>query len=896
MPPYVLRLEAISARRADLFGGKARGLGALARAGFPVPAGFAVSTDAFTAFVRETLPPAEWPAALLSGDASARRADRLALTRERLLSAPLPPRVEQAIRDAYAALAGTGAAHVAVRSSSTAEDGDVASGAGVLETVLNVVGDDALRDAIRRCWASLYGEVALRYIARAGTLPRAPAIGVVVQAMVPADKSGVLFTRNPLGGGSDEMLVNCALGLGSAVVDGRISPDTYRIDRWSLAVREVIPGDKRISVTMAPEGRQGVVEREVEPERAERPALSEDELKRLASLGRRVEAHFGAPRDIEWSIAGQEILILQARPITGLAERDRTSRSSRWRGKRAPERTADPAEIVWSNVNVGEALPGVATPLTWSILGGFSELGFRRAFGSLGCSVPRDAKLVGNFRGRIYLNMSEFMAIASQVPGLSPASILAFGGGGEIDRLEAGVPHRSRAAVVARVPLTIARYARENWNLGERVSRFEEEFAAERGRFERTDLRIVAPAALDQTLVEIEQLLERTGAVMLTVYGNLLGSAVAMRALLRFSAGDDAERLSRELLTGLADVDSAAPGLALWHIAEVARTDPAAMRLILETPPSVLRVTALPDGPTRRALASFLTAYGSRGAREAEIAEPRWREDPSLVFATIRGHLLRPIGGGPGELELRRRRIRERAEEELTKRLLPPERTALRHLLAIVQRYTRWRERLRGRVTDVLGMFRAVALEASRRLANAHPDLAPTGGAIADAAFFLTIDELHAYLRGSADALGPLVRQRRVQYERDRTLPDPPDTFVGFPPSVRAISTADGVLTGLAASPGVAEGVVRVLVDPSRAEDLAPGEVLVAPYADVGWSPLFLVASAVVTDMGGPLSHAAVIAREYGVPAVFNVKNGTRILRTGQRVIVDGDLGLVRRV
>src|SRR5262245_60387644 len=149
MPPYVLRLEAISARRAELFGGKARGLGALARAGFPVPAGFAVSTDAFSAFVRETLPPAEWPAALLSGDASARRADKFASIREKLLSAPLPQRVEQAVRDGYASLASTGVRHVAVRSSSTAEDGDVASGAGVHETILNVVGEPALEIAIR---------------------------------------------------------------------------------------------------------------------------------------------------------------------------------------------------------------------------------------------------------------------------------------------------------------------------------------------------------------------------------------------------------------------------------------------------------------------------------------------------------------------------------------------------------------------------------------------------------------------------------------------------------------------------------------------------------------------------------------------------------------------------
>jgi pyruvate,water dikinase len=216
----------------------------------------------------------------------------------------------------------------------------------------------------------------------------------------------------------------------------------------------------------------------------------------------------------------------------------------------------------------------------------------------------------------------------------------------------------------------------------------------------------------------------------------------------------------------------------------------------------------------------------------------------------------------------------------------------VRHLLSLVQRFMRLRERLRSYVTEVLGMFRELALDASHRLERRDPALG------ADAAFFLTVDELRGVLSGELRHIVALVRQRRRQYERDVALPDPPDTFVGYPPQVEAPAAPTGSdgLTGLGASSGRYEGLARVLLTPADASELRRGEVLVAPYADVGWSPLFTVAGAVVTDLGGPLSHASIVAREYGVPSVVNVKVGTRVIRTGDRVEVDGDAGTVRIV
>ncbi|MCC6877045.1 MAG: hypothetical protein IT378_22260, partial [Sandaracinaceae bacterium] len=871
----VRRIESIVPRKSRAFGGKARNLAALARAGFPVPAALALDTSLCESFYAHVLADREQPAALLAGKLSA---DRLEEAARRVREAPLPPELAAPIRGAFEALRAEGARAVAVRSSSPWEDQEAASAAGLHESFLGVESEEALFDAVRACWASLLSLRALTYVRTVAGADVRPAVGVVIQAMVPAEVAGVLFTVNPLSADPGEMVINASYGLGSTVMDGHVSPDTYRVDKATGFVRDRVLGDKERAARWAP-GR-GTWHEDVLPEARARECLDDEILARLVDLGRRVEEHFDDARDLEWAVAGGSLYLLQARPVTALAMPPPSSRQVR------RQRKKDRSRIVWSNVNVGEALPGVATPLTWSILSDFSDRGFRRAFGALGCSVPRDAELVGAFRGRIYLNLSEFVEIAAQVPGLRPRTLLSLGGGGETERLESQVEPHGRGGFLLRLPLTVARYARENVGLTDRVARFDKAFQEDLARLTAVDPRVLSASGLDRVLVQVEKLLDSSGLVMLNVYGNLLATIVLLRSILRLVGGADADRLERELLTGLGDVDSGAPGLALWHIAEMARAEDATREHLLGQDARSLRVDDLPDGPTRRALERFVAAHGYRGAREAEIAEPRWHEDPTLLFATLRAHLTRRADGTtPIDVERRQRGVREAAAADVERRLFGPTRVALRHLLGLVQRFTRLRERLRANVVRVLGLYRSVALDASRRLSAMEPGIG------ADAAFFLSIDELHAFLRGDVHGLLPIVRRRRLQYERDRALPDPPDTFVGLPPPVPEAPVGADDLRGLAACSGLVRGRARVLRAPNEAGELCPGEILVAPYADVGWSPLFLVAAAVVTDLGGPLSHAAVVAREYGVPTVVNVKHGTSRIATGDELEVDGDAG-----
>ena len=476
----------------------------------------------------------------------------------------------------------------------------------------------------------------------------------------------------------------------------------------------------------------------------------------------------------------------------------------------------------------------------------------------------------------------------SQVPGLSAKTLISLGGGGgELDALETSVEKRSSARFLARLPFTAGRYAKENFRVLERARSFDVRFALEMRRLEDIDLRILSLSALASTLNDRERLLDDTGSIMLTCYGNLLSSVVLLRTAIQVLAPRQAESLQRDLLSGLADVDSAAPGLAIWHIAELARSDQEARRVIEAADPSQLRISDIPEGPTRRSLRNFLTAYGHRGhARRA--SELRRREDPSVVLSALRLHLSRKDTRlTPVETERAARRRREAAEKVLHLRVPAPARTALRHLVSLVHRFTRLRERLRDHVVKVMGLFRSVALETSRRLERQDPRFG------SDAAFFLTLDELKAALRSQPLETLTLVTRRRRAYRGYLRMPDPPHTFTGHPPPAPQPAPTGKHLRGLAASAGVAEGRARVLSGPDQAGLFEGGEILVVGVADVGWSPLFLAANAVVTDLGGPLSHASVVLREYGIPAVVNVQTGTRSIRTGDLIRVDGELGLV---
>ncbi len=857
-------------------GGKAARLAWLVRHGFSVPEAWVIPAEVFAGALRE-LPPGCDPKSLLRAASGSRGMARAAEARAEILKAPLPAALTNALDSLWDRVREGAPWGLAVRSSATCEDGDLVSMAGLADSKLGVRGGEALAHAVRAVWASLASGRALAYLAAHGV--KDVGMAVVVQRMVEARAAGVLFTRAPGGGLRPERVINAGLGLGARVVEGVTTPDVLRMDDRGRVLESII-AHKATSMVVTHGGLA-----DVPAENPDAPALANHEVLELAEIALRLERLDRSGWDVEFACDPSKTWVVQARPLTG-------------RG--FPE--GGDEETVWSTVNVGEALPGVATPLTWSVASAFSEAGFRRAFAALGCSVPRHSRLVGNVHGRFYLNLSEFMRIAAQVPWLSPRTLVELGGGAGGDELEGQIERVSRRGFYARIPFTAVRLVREHLYLDEDVGRYEEEAKTAERAHGALDLTILPDDGLARTLRDIEELLAKSGTVMLTCAASALAAHLALRLLLGRVAPIDNDRLAQALVAGIRDLESARPAIGILRVAAIAREEPEA-RAVLEDPHTV-GLDALPEGPTHRALQSFLDLYGDRAVREAELSTPRWKEDPRTVLTMLRVALR----GEARDVEQALSRAKAQAEAEMT-RLIPrlnlAEQTLVRHLVARAQKAARLRERMRTWVTRVLGMLRDALLDADRRLVRLSPELAPPSRGSAallatqapiPSVFFLTLDEIVGALKASRAELGPLVLARRAEFARDCGRPDPPATFTGSPPSVLLPPLGGDVMRGLPASPGVVEGRARVLLSPDAMAELETGEVLVVHTTDVGWTPLFLLAAGVVTELGGPLSHAAVVAREFGVPSVVNVEGATRAIRTGDLLRVNGGTGVVERV
>lgn len=854
---WLVRLSRDAHLPARDLGGKGARLQWLIERGFDVPDTWVIPTAGFDRALSK-LPPACEPRSLLRAASTRAVYARAAEVREHILAASLPEGLEEELRTLTERFAKQAPWGFAVRSSATAEDGALVSMAGLAETVLGVHGAEALVEAVRTVWASIASGRALVYLASHGV--RDFQMAVVIQPLVQAVAAGVMFTDDWQEPGT--RIINAGFGLGAPVVDGAVTPDVIRLDSRGEVLSETIA--EKTSATVVVD--QALTQ--VSVERSRKASLAPKNIAALGRIAMELEGHDRIAWDVEFACDQEKTWVLQARPVTGRGFPD-----------------GGDANTIWSNVNVGEALPGVATPLTWSIAGAFSDIGFRRAFATLGCHVPKGAKLVGNVHGRVYLNLSEFMKIAGQVPGLDPRVWFDVGGGDLSDDLLAVPKNRSRVGFVVRLPKTMSHLVREQAGLSRDVERFVAEVSRAERAHRALDLAIVPDDGLAKRFRDMQALLERTGTMMLTCASTAFGSHVVLRAALQRLGYKDAEARAQELTTGIADLESAKPAVGLLRLAEVFRATPEILNRDLGS------LDDLPEGEAKAAFTEFLTAFGDRGPREAELSTPRWKDDPAPLFVLLRTALLRPAASEPPE--------RHAPVPSLTEKLAayPMLHRAVLHPLTQRARVaSRLREEMRTWVTRVLGMIRDAALDANRRLLRLSPELeAEEALSTVPSVFFLHVDELVSVLKTSRSDFSLLVRARRAEFVRDNARPDPPRMFKGVPPRVQRAPS--GVhFQGLGAARGVVEGVARVLRSSAEMSEFKLGEILVTRTTDVGWTPLFPLAVAVVTELGGPLSHAAIVARELSVPCVVNVEGATVAIRTGDRLRIDGDRGIVEKV
>ncbi|MFB6932439.1 rifamycin-inactivating phosphotransferase [Streptomyces chartreusis] len=857
---YVLGLQEIDETQVAVVGGKGAQLGGLSRIdGISVPGGYCVTTGAFRRVMAEVPSIDELLDRLSRSDPDDRETVRTlsAQIRRAVEETAVPDDLAAAITGALAELGEDVAC--AVRSSATAEDLPTASFAGQQDTYLNVVGSEAILRHVSRCWASLFTERAVIYRQRNDIDHRTVHMAVVVQRMVLPDASGILFTADPVTGNRRVATVDAGFGLGEALVSGLVNPDVYKVRDGEIVARTIAA--KQRAVHALPAG--GTHEVTVDSQRQEQPALTDAQVLRLVRLGRRIEAHFGRPQDIEWCLADDGFQIVQSRPITTLFP--------------VPE-SGDQENHVYVSVGHGQMMTDPMKPLGHSMW-------------RLTAMVP-----MHEAGGRLFVDVTRRLAAPTSRAGL--LDVLGKGDPLIRDALETvldrdgfvptlpdtgpgGPPAGGPPAPLETDPAVVTRL----------IERSETSVAAlERGIRTKT-----GPALFDFLMEAFEE------------HKRVLSDPLSIQAIM---AGMEATWwLNDKLLEWLGEKNAAdtltlsAPGnvtsemgLALLDVADVIRPHPELVTFLqgVEDDGFLDELAKLPGGTEARdAIQAYLDRYGMRCVGEIDITRPRWSERPTTLVPVILDNVR---NFEPGAAELRfeqgRRKAQEKEQEVLSRlRALPDgelKADEAKRMIDRVRTFIGYREYPKYGIISRYFVYKRALLAEAERLVRA--------GVLPEAedAFYLTFQEFHDAVRSNR-VDDRLVRRRKEAFRSYHALTPPRvltsegDALTG---AYRRDDVPAGALVGLPVSAGTVEGRARVVLDMADA-DLEAGDILVTAFTDPSWSPLFVGIAGLVTEVGGLMTHGAVIAREYGLPAVVGVEQATRLIRDGQRIRVHGTDGYV---
>ena len=861
MSSYVLGLQEIDQTQVGVVGGKGAHLGELSRIeGVRVPAGFCVTTDAFRR-IMEAAPSIDDRLDRLSrlnpDDREAIRACS-AQIRRALEGIVIPDDLAAAITRALARL-GERAAY-AVRSSATAEDLPGASFAGQQDTYLNVVGPAAILQDVSRCWASLFTERAVTYRVRNGFDHRKVQMAVVVQQMVLPYAAGVLFTAEPVTSNRKVASVEATFGLGEALVSGLVNADVYKVRDGGIVAKAV--ATKQRAVHASPAG--GTQEQPVEPAQQGEPALTDAQVVRLVRLGRRIEAHFGCPQDIEWCLVDDGFQIVQSRPITTLFP--------------IPE-AGDRANHVYVSVGHQQMMTDPMKPLGLSLW----QL-----------TTPRPMYEAG---GRLFVDVAQGLASPTSRAGL----LEVLGRSDPLIRdalqtiLERGdfipslpdegpgepVPGGGAPAPVETDPAIVT----------ELIGHNQASIAAL-----KRDIRTKSGSALfDFILADIQELKRILfDPRSLPVIMAAMEAAWWLNERLQEWLGE--KNAADTLAQSVPHNVTSEMGLSLLDVADVIRPHPEVVAFLQDAGDEDFfdGLAKLEGGrEVRDAIRAYLDKYGMRCVGEIDITRPRWSERPTTLLPMILSNVK---NFEPGAAERRFEQGRQEAwrkEQELLERLraLPDgERKAdeTKQMIDRLRTFIGYREYPKYGMVSRYFLYKQALLDEAERLVQA--------GVLREKEdiFFLTFGELHDVVRTN-QVDDELISRRKDAFRSYQAL-TPPRVLTSDGEAIAGAYRRDGLpagaLVGLPVSAGTVEGRARVILDMAEA-DLEPGDILVTAHTDPSWSPLFVAITGLVTEVGGLMTHGAVIAREYGLPAVIGVEHATQLIQDGQRIRVNGTEGYV---
>jgi pyruvate,water dikinase len=844
MKLYTLPLADLNATLENV-GGKGMSLAKLARAGIPVPDGFHVTTEAYRQFVAENDLQKKILAALRMADVAlpATLETTSATIGKFFAESKIPADLATAIAAAYNNLNRKSSIEnrksVAVRSSATAEDLPGASFAGQQETYLNIRGGEAVLDAVKKCWASLWTARTIAYRARQKIAPDSVALAVVVQELVFADAAGIMFTANPIDGERNEAVINAAWGLGEAIVSGVVTPDTVTVNKKK---GKVIRRETAEKLVMTVRTESGVSEQPVPDPLKKKEVLTKRQALELARYGVQIESLYEMPMDIEWTLANRKFAIVQARPITSLP----------------PEwKRVDP-RVTYARGSFAEFVPDAVSPL----------------FATLAIPIARDRtiKMMNDIMQKDLPDSYHFDVINGYVYVGIPMT------------WDVMIPFMGATMKMSKMLKTA----------GERWVAVSAKLRSEAKRWSETDLSALTAAQLLEGAREIFSVTtEAYNVAQSGTIPNASSSEISFckfyNALIKRKSDPEATTL----LFGLENQPLRAEK-SLFDIATWLRGQPALAEIVKQKPSD--EIVKMMADPAWSEFSSRFDAYlkdFGHAIYDLDFARPLPIEDPAPLLDAIKAYLA-GTGGNPYERQREADARREKTIAEMTKRLDPLRRKWFFKLLKWAMDTAPMREDSIADLGLAHPQIRRVFGELGRGLAERNVIES------AQDVYWLQADELDV-LAAKLDKDEALANQvekineRKAEWRSNRRLTPPAvipkDSWMSA--FLHGGDQHGDTLKGFGASAGKVTAKARVLLGPEDFGKMKPGDVLVAVTTTPAWTPLFTMASAVVTDIGGPLSHSSIVAREYGIPAVLATGNATRRIEDGQMITVDGSAGTV---
>lgn len=874
---YTLFFDETDKKDLPLVGGKGANLGEMTQAGFPVPFGFCVTTESYKEFVRHNNL-SEFIALSVKGANLENIAEIGGQIRKKIQLSVIPEEVGQQIIRSVNKLGIEN--YYAVRSSATAEDLAFASFAGQQDTYLNIKGEKALLDSVRNCWASLFTDRAILYRIQNKIQHEKVHMSVVVQKMVLPEVSGIMFTADPISGNRKVISIDAGYGLGEALVSGLVSPDIYKYNKSSKEIENKTIAEKKLAIMPVEGG--GTKKVEITAGKAASQVLADSQIKSLAELGMSIEKHYGCPQDIEWCLEKDRLYIVQSRAITSLFP--------------VPQPLPkDEALHAYVSFNHFQVMTDPISPL------GIDMLRMILPF-EQGARSAEEYKVTKSAGGRIYLDISEILQYKK------PRHILA-----------SFMTNADALAAAALVELInrpdFEERIKKNKNAGKALRKFFMPIAFRAIKnitFKKPEGTVeFVNGYVNNQVKNISEVIKNSkpGIERLEAIYMAAGRSLSFQELLPIMAAAMAsfkalEALEEKLLgtrkyadiivKGLEGNITTEMGLLVGDLADMVRKSPSLIREFTNVDYSTLndRINKLKDSEFTKKYKAFMEIYDMRAAGEIDMARERWIENPKPLAKAIMAIV------NTSEEGIHRNEYKEtieRAKKASVELIKEVERKhgkikgkIVKRMIRVLRNYMPIREHPKYLIMKCILIYKKAFLEEAKLLVEK--------GHLSDVkdVFYVSFWELYRAVQNN-DSLIELVKNRKEEYEHFSKL-TPPRVLTSDGEEIKAGYKRDnlpeGALPGMPVSSGVIEGIARVITDPSKAS-INKGEILVAPFTDPGWTPLFINAAGLVMEVGGLLTHGTVVAREYGIPAVVGITDATGKIKTGQRIRVDGNAGFV---